>query len=236
MYSRSNLYRQLPSVVCVCVCVLGRGEGASSRVFFKEALGRRERGSERGLVPAGLGFSRGKGKVIAACRDLGPAVGIRRGFAATPGAPKGDGGSWTWERDTEVTLEAGNGEKLEVGVLFSGTEENEKRRVNGRGWWVSGGRPWPGGPAGRYPETAVLKQRVRRTWLRAHVFTLSLKIAWALLRLLNESHIILAKDWARWLRIKIFLSLIEKGALKWAPLLETSWKEYRTTLSRAQLR
>lgn len=82
-------------VVCVCVCVLGRGEGASSRVFFKEALGRRERGSERGLVPAGLGFSRGKGKVIAACRDLGPAVGIRRGFAATPGAPKGDGGSWT---------------------------------------------------------------------------------------------------------------------------------------------
>lgn len=46
----------------------------------------------------------------------------------------------------------------------------------GWGWMSDRGRR-PERSAGRYPEAAVLKCRVCRSWLRAHVFTGSLRIA-----------------------------------------------------------
>jgi len=57
---------------CVCVCARARvlcvgagGEGIVAR-FFSEALGRRERRSEPGLLAVGLGCRSGEGKVILA--------------------------------------------------------------------------------------------------------------------------------------------------------------------------
>ena len=56
--------------VCVCVCVVCVGAGGEGIVarFFSEALGRRERRSEPGLLAAGLGFRSGEERVILARR------------------------------------------------------------------------------------------------------------------------------------------------------------------------
>lgn len=98
--------------MCECVCARaraswGRGERASLSVCFLEALGRGEKGSERWLPAAGLGFSRGKGNVVDACwrcRATG-----ERGFSDAPVGPNGTGACAFGHRgrDAEVTLEAG---------------------------------------------------------------------------------------------------------------------------------
>lgn len=54
--------------VCVSVCELGRRRYINARLFLGGVGAWRERGRTWGLLAAGLGFRRGKGKVIDACR------------------------------------------------------------------------------------------------------------------------------------------------------------------------
>lgn len=82
---------------CVYVCVraralnLGRGQSAETRRLFLGGFGLGPRGSGRGLLAAGLGFTGVRERRSRPVGDLGPPLGKPRGSAAAPVGPKGAG-------------------------------------------------------------------------------------------------------------------------------------------------